>query len=184
MVGDTIVKKLQVATGILALSVLMAGCSSSESKQDTANTATTVATTVNPQAALLQFTAKDVEGNLRNSSEWIGKQPVIINFWGTWCGPCRREIPELVKLYAEYKDKGIEIVSLAVRDTPEKVIKFTAQNDMNWVMLMATQEVSRKYGVTGVPTTVFFNRKGEPVNRFVGPRPYAVFKEQFEAILR
>ena len=177
-------KRLHIAAGIFALSVLIAGCSSSESKQDTTNTATAEAITVSPQAALLQFTAIDVEGNLRNSSEWIGKKPVVINFWGTWCGPCRREIPELVKLYAEYKDKGIEIVSLAIRDTPEKVIKFTEQNDMNWVMLMATQEASRKYAVTGVPTTVFFNRKGEPVNRFVGPRTYEVFKEQFEAILK
>jgi thiol-disulfide isomerase/thioredoxin len=184
MVGDTIVKRLQVALSIIALSVMMTACSSSESKQDTGTPANTTAVADAAPSPMLQFSAKDVEGNIRNSSEWIGKQPVIINFWGTWCGPCRREIPELVKLYAEYKDKGIEIVSLAIRDTPEKVIKFTEQNDMNWVMLIATQEASRKYGVTGVPTTVFFNRKGEPVNKFVGPRSYEVFKQQFEAILQ
>jgi len=134
-------------------------------------------------APAIQFTAYDIDGKLHQADEWIGKQPVILNFWGTWCGPCRREIPELIRLHAEYKDKGVEIISIAVRDTPTKVKKLTEQLGMNWVMLMDNRKISRDFRVTGIPTSFFINSKGEVIHKFVGPRSYDVFKRAFEAIL-
>lgn len=136
-----------------------------------------------PSAPTIQFSAYDIDGKLRQADEWIGKQPVILNFWGTWCPPCRREIPELIKLYAEYKNKGVEIVSIAVRDTPTKVRKYTQQQGMHWVMLMDNRKISRDFRITGVPTSFFINSKGEVIHKFVGPRSYDVFKQAFEAIL-
>lgn len=144
-------------------------------------------------SADVSFTAVDLTGTMRESSEWIGQRPVVLNFWGTWCPPCRREIPELVKLYDEYKDKGLEIVSLAINDTPAKVDNYSRQNGMNWTMLIADRQLSKDFKVTGVPTTIFFDRNGKivmvkdyngkMVDRFVGPRPYEVFKQAFDAIL-
>jgi len=138
--------------------------------------------TVTPE----MFAAYDVEGNLHQSSEWIGKQPVVINVWGTWCPPCRREIPELVRLYDEYHKKGVEMLGMAVArgDTPQKVESFAEQHNMKWVMLMAQNQHLYALGVlTGVPTTIFYDRKGHEVNRFVGPRDYETFKRAFESIL-
>ncbi|UCE24045.1 MAG: TlpA family protein disulfide reductase [Candidatus Zixiibacteriota bacterium] len=125
------------------------------------------------------FTTYDIDGNLRNSAEWVGQQPVVLNFWGTWCPPCRKEIPDLVKLYAEFRPRGIEILGLAVRDNPDNVIKYSREHGMNWVMLMADNSLAMRYRLTGVPTTIFIDRSGKEVGRFVGPRDYETFKEAF-----
>ena len=66
----------------------------------------------------IQFTAYNLNGAPQHTSEWIGKGPVVLNFWGTWCPPCRREIPDLVRVYNELHPQGIEILGLAVRDRP------------------------------------------------------------------
>jgi thiol-disulfide isomerase/thioredoxin len=149
--------------------------------QQTSVTATTPAAS---KQNLVQFEVYDIKGNLRNSNEWIGKQPTVVNVWGTWCPPCRREIPDLVKLNSEYSGKGIALLGLAVRDTPQKVQKFAAMNKMDWLMMIGERNHLLTLGVTtGVPTTIFYNRDGKETQRFVGPRSYEVFKKAFEAIL-
>ncbi len=130
------------------------------------------------------FTAYDAYGNVRNTAEWVGKQPVVLNFWGTWCPPCRREIPDLVRVYNEFKSQGIEMIGLAVNDTPDKVIRFAGENGMNWVMLMADQSLGVRFQLTGVPTTIFISRDGKELGRFVGPRSYEIFKEAFQLALQ
>ena len=130
------------------------------------------------------FTAYDVDGNLRSTAEWVGKQPVVLNFWGTWCPPCRKEIPDLVKVYDEFQDHGIEMIGLAVNDIPDNVIKFSMQNKMNWVMLMADPAMAQRYKITGVPTTIFIGRDGKELGRFVGPRDYETFKVAFTLTLQ
>jgi len=131
------------------------------------------------------WTAKDIDGVIHESSEWIGKQPVVINFWGTWCPPCRREIPDLVKAYREFSPKGVEIISIALRDSPGKVRDYAAKANMEWVMLMGgDQKMLADYRFTGgVPTTIFLDRSGKEITRFVGPRNLAIFRQAFEAIL-
>ncbi len=106
------------------------------------------------------FTAYDTDGTLRNSTEWVGKKPIVLNFWGTWCPPCRKEIPDLVKIYNELHPQGIEIIGLAVRDQSDNVIQFAKENGMNWVMLMADNSLAMRYKITGVPTTIFVSRDG------------------------
>ena len=189
---------------ILCLMLLVSCSGDSQSKNDSASDATSnsaVATkelsqpTTQPPttSTAVSMAVYDTNGKLRNLNEWIGKQPVVVNFWGTWCGPCRREIPELVKLYDEYRAKGIEIVSLALRDTPDKVDTYTAQAGMKWVMLMGDRNIATRYRISGVPTTIFYDRdgnqarvqdqNGQTVDRFVGPRSYATFKAAFDSIL-
>lgn len=151
-------------------------------KTATQQTQTTAAT--ESKSNLVSFAAYDIKGNLHNSDEWIGKQPTVVNVWGTWCPPCRREIPELVLLNAEFEKKGVALLGLAVRDTPQKVEAYAANNKMTWLMMMGERKHLYALGVTtGVPTTIFFNREGKEVQRFVGPRSYDVFKQAFEAIL-
>ena len=139
---------------------------------------------VNPTSEIVRFSALDVNGKQRSSDEWIGQQPVVINIWGTWGPPCRREIPDLVRLYEEYRSKGVEILGLAVRDTPQQVEGFAAKNNMKWVMLMGErQNVLTLGSIRGVPTTIFLDKNGKELNRFVGPRDYGTFKQAFESIL-
>ena len=130
------------------------------------------------------FNAQDINGKWHSAEEWLGKKPVVINFWGTWCGPCRREIPDLVKLYAEYKDRGVELISLAVNDTPDKVKEYSSANKMDWVLLMAEDQILIDYKATfGIPSTIFIDKNGNEVTRFIGMQDYQTLKTGFDAIL-
>ena len=174
--------KIRAALTVLALiSLIIAGCSSSgSSNKPDGNSNTATVNSIN----VPQFSAKDIDGELRHSSEWLGKQPVVINVWGTWCPPCRREIPDLAKLYEEYKPKGVELISLAVKDTPERVRQYAERNNMNWVLLMSEDQILIDYKATrGVPTTIFIDKNGNEVARFIGMKDYDALKKGFEAIL-
>jgi len=167
---------------------LLVGCSSSDTHE--ADASSTVKQTAGyPQAAAggptFEFTATDLEGNLHRSEEWIGKQPVVLNFWGTWCPPCRREIPDLVKVYNEFQDQGVAMLGLTIlrRETPADVQSVADQYGMDWQMLIAKDNLLMKYQITGVPTTFFLDREGKIQQVFVGPRGYSEFKQAFQAIL-
>lgn len=156
-------------------------CGKSESKSEGDTSSNTETVTVSGTS----FMAYDSGGKLRNSDEWIGKQPVVLNFWGTWCPPCRREVPDLVRLYSEYRGKGIEMIGLAVKDEPGDVREYANRNGMDWEMLMADQDIIYQWQATqGVPTTIFLDRTGREIGRFVGAQSYETFKPAFEAILR
>ena len=183
--------KVLVTALVLSLATLLVVSCSNE-KAQSKNTTTTAATkdysstttsASQSDETLLQFTASDLDGNMQSSSTWVGKQPLVINFWGTWCPPCRKEIPDLVRLYKEYHPKGVEIVGLAVRDTPKKVRAFSQKNGMEWVMLMANNDVAYKFKISSIPTTIFVDRNGKIVEKFIGMRGYEAFKKAFESIL-
>jgi len=170
---------------IVTLIALMAvfqflSCSGgNDSSQNQANTGAQ-ASTINVPI----FNAQDLNGRWHSADEWLGKQPVVINFWGTWCGPCRREIPDLVKLNEEYSAKGVVLISLAVNDTPGSVREYAAANKMDWVLLMAEDQILIDYkATTGIPTTIFIEKSGNEVTRFIGMRDYQTLKQGFDAIL-
>jgi thiol-disulfide isomerase/thioredoxin len=136
-----------------------------------------------PPGPGIQFTADDSNGSSQVSNQWIGKQPVVLNFWGTWCPPCRQEIPDLIKLYDEYHPKGVEMLGLSVGDSPTEVRNFSSEKGMKWIMLMANDGVKNAYQIgKGVPVTIFLDKDGKEVKRFVGNQSYEDFKPFFEAI--
>ena len=133
------------------------------------------------------FTLATTEGDLVSLSDLKGKV-VLLNFWGTWCGPCRIELPDFVKLYDKYNKKGLEIVGITVRrgESIEDVAKFQEQWGLNYLLLNdingnevseVTMDYSRAIGqmISGIPTTLIINREGFIVSRFVGPRKEQVF---------
>jgi thiol-disulfide isomerase/thioredoxin len=133
--------------------------------------------------AATSLEAYDLSGTLRRFDEWIGKQPVVVNIWGTWCPPCRREIPDLIKLYDEFGPKGVEIIGLAVeRGSPDNVGRFAQQMGMQWVMLIGSREHLVQYQTSSVPTTIFYDRNGNVVGRMTGMRSYEEFRPAFELI--
>lgn len=194
---DQLNMKNLLTTLILGLTVMVGlSCSSSESGSTPKDTATpqaqvpaqtaTPSVSKSPAAlAVARFSTIDTEMKTHQLSEWVGKTPVVINFWGTWCPPCRREIPGLVRLYDEYKDRGVEIVSLAIerRAGPAEVKRFTDQAGMKWVQLMASEDILKAFRYTGsVPTTIFLDQNGNETARYVGARDYNTFKRDFEKL--
>jgi cytochrome c biogenesis protein CcmG/thiol:disulfide interchange protein DsbE len=107
----------------------------------------------------------------------------VLDFWATWCPPCRAEIPDFIDLQNEYGSQGVQIVGIAL-DEPEKVLAFARQNGMNYPVLLGSDEVSMKYGgIEGIPTTFIIDRDGKIVNRFEGFRPREVFETEIKKVL-
>ena len=114
------------------------------------------------------FKLKDLEEQTRDVKEWDG-QVLMINFWATWCPPCRKEIPAFIELQEKYKDKGFKIVGVAL-DEKQAVIDFTDPLGVNYPVLMAEQEgikLSKAYGnrLGVLPFTVIVDRKSNIVHR-------------------
>ena len=119
-----------------------------------------------------EFVLPDVDGTPQAVSQWDGRV-MVINFWATWCAPCRHEIPIFVELQGLYADRGLQFVGIAI-DDPVSVGEFALEVGMNYPRLhgqLDAMEVSKQYGngVGGLPFTVVVNRDGEIVARKSGP---------------
>ncbi len=90
-------------------------------------------------------------------------KPVVIIFWATWCGPCRKEIPQIKELYLKYAPKGVEFLAIAVgwRQTEDDVARFQIKNELPYQILWdKDNEVSEKYYVQGIPTNLIIDQDG------------------------
>jgi DsbE subfamily thiol:disulfide oxidoreductase len=121
---------------------------------------------VGKPAPNFQLTALD--GKQVSLSDYRGKA-VLLNFWATWCGPCRIEMPWFVDLQKKYSGQGFEIVGVAMDDSGEKAIKdFTQQIGTNYTVLLGKDAVGDAYGVEGMPTTFFIGRDGKVIDQTLG----------------
>lgn len=128
------------------------------------------------------FTLTNLDGKSVSLSDFRGKV-VVLDFWATWCPPCKREIPDFIDLQKEYGSQGVQIVGIAL-DEPEKVQAFARQNGMNYPILLGSDEISLRYGgISGIPTTFIIDKSGKIVNRFVGFRPRQVFETEIKKLL-
>ena len=114
------------------------------------------------------FKLKDLEDKTRDVKEWDGKV-LMVNFWATWCPPCRKEIPAFIELQEKYQDKGFQIIGVAL-DEKQAVIDFTDPMGVNYPVLMAEQEgikLSKAYGnrLGVLPFTVIVDRKSNIIHR-------------------
>jgi len=95
---------------------------------------------------------------------------VVLNFWATWCGPCKVEIPSFVELYSKYKDKGLVIVGVSIDDSPEQLQSFMKEYRMNYPVLQMKPEVEDFWGpFYGYPTTFVIARDGSICTKHLGP---------------
>ena len=173
---------LLLAAALTAL--LTFGCgkdSSSTSTPKSTPTAGPAATaTNNPRE---RFILNDLFGQKRRWSEFVGK-PLVINFWATWCGPCRYEMPVLKKLYAEYKPKGLEIVGISVDRTLDPVTPFVYQMQIPWVIVHGDSRVVEEFKLgRGIPMTIFFDASGKEIGRVTGAQPEPVFRDYFNRLV-
>ncbi len=124
------------------------------------------------------FELEGSDGKTVRLSDFKGKV-VILDFWATWCGPCRAEIPSYVDLYEKYNKKGLEIIGVSLdRDGWTPVKPFMESYKINYPIVMGNMQVVQAYGgINSIPTTFIINRKGEVVERKIGARPVEYFEQ-------
>jgi len=130
------------------------------------------------------FSLKDLSSKKVHLSDFKGKV-VLINFFATWCPPCRLEIPELVEIYNQNKKKGLIIlgVSLDMEKAPFVLKGFVRDMKIPYPILIGTQEVAERYEVSGIPTTVVINKDGKIHKRFKGLVPTEHLETAIKALL-
>jgi thiol-disulfide isomerase/thioredoxin len=135
----------------------------------------------NPEMAP-PFLLRDVNGGIVSTADWKGKV-VILNFWATWCPPCREEIPELVKLQAMYRDKLQVIGASEDEDGPQKVQQFVKMYRMNYPIVMATRELIDNYGgVPALPTSFVIDPQGRVMTKHTGLYEYEVYEREVRVL--
>ncbi|OGT29543.1 MAG: hypothetical protein A2W28_07205 [Gammaproteobacteria bacterium RBG_16_51_14] len=106
------------------------------------------------------FTLLLIDGKNFNLSDYKGK-PILINFFASWCLPCREEMPALEKIAHEYKPKGVVFLGIAIDDTEEKMKNFIAKYGVTFpVGLDKTAAIQKSFGLYGIPTTYFIDKRG------------------------
>ena len=140
------------------------------------------------------FKLATIDGEEFYLSDYSGKV-VMLNFWGTWCPPCRKEIPDLVNLQKKYNKDGLEIVGITLNSgSASEIQKFADGEDMNYTILTdfgndETHAVTNLYGqtlgqpISSIPTTLIIDREGYIVKGYLGPRSEEVFYNDLKEYL-
>ncbi len=106
------------------------------------------------------FTLNDLQGNPVALSDFRGKT-VFVNFWATWCPPCRAEMPEIESLYQEYKDRGVVVIGVDIMEAQAQVRQYVQQGGYSWIFVLDTSgKVAVDYRITAIPTSFFIDKDG------------------------
>jgi peroxiredoxin len=136
----------------------------------------------NAKAANLDFTMKDMTGKSVKLEDYRGKV-ILLDFWATWCGPCKYEIPGFVQLQEQYGKDGLQVIGISVDDTVDKLEPFVRQFRMNYPILLGLghDEVQDAYGpVIGIPISVIISRDGRICAKHMGLPPTKSSSEPLE----
>jgi peroxiredoxin len=138
-----------------------------------------------PSAPAPDWKLKDVDGNIVTLAQFKGKV-VILDFWATWCPPCRTEIPGYVALQKKYGGDGLVVVGVSVdTDGVGPVKKFIKDIGINYIVVMADDDIQNAYGpLQGYPTTFIIDRDGHIRDRKLGRLPAAEYEKEVLAVLR
>jgi len=123
--------------------------------------ATAAQATVAAQAPAPDFTLKGADGRNLRLQEQRG-QVVLVNFWATWCGPCRQEMPHLNRLYDKYRSSGFTLLAVNIDDDPRTAVNTAAKMGLRFPVLLDTDKaVSKRYDLGSMPATVLIDRDGK-----------------------
>ena len=129
------------------------------------------------------FTLLDIHGNEKKLSDFKDKV-IILDFWATWCPPCRMEIPHFIDLYNEYKDEGLEVIGVALDRNVERVGPFAEEIGINYTVLLGNRDVTDLYGgIMSIPTTFILDRDGKIRKKYIGYRDKEVFEKDIKELL-
>lgn len=172
-----------IAVVVFAAGALYVGLSTGGESRGAQN----IATTENPGE--LRIPAPEVEFDTPGqSSASLGDhrgEVVVLNFWGTWCPPCREELPHLVELHEEIEPRGGVVIGVAVDSgTPEEVMEFARGYGVEYpIWLSGTQKVVSEFQVMGFPTTLLIDRDGVIRRKYLGPQTAEGLMTEIEGLL-
>jgi thiol-disulfide isomerase/thioredoxin len=131
------------------------------------------------------FSLKTLDGKTVELTKLKGKA-VLVNFWATWCPPCRAEIPDFIKAYDVYKSKGFEIVGIALDEDGWTAVKpFMEKNKINYPIVLGDMKVVEDYGnPSGIPTSFFIDKNGNIVDHVVGMLRKEILEQKIKAVLK
>jgi thiol-disulfide isomerase/thioredoxin len=127
-----------------------------------------------PPHQAADFTLQDMDENSHSLKDYRGKV-VMLNFWATWCPPCRQEMPSMEALNQLYEDEGFTVLAINEWEDADRVFVYTGQLSTSPtfpILFDKTGKVADKYEVKGLPTTVLLNKKGQVVYRAIGGRDF------------
>jgi thiol-disulfide isomerase/thioredoxin len=130
------------------------------------------------------FTLQSLDGKSMRLSDLRGKA-VLLNFWATWCGPCKVEMPWFVELQKQYGAQGLQIVGVAMDDaSKEDIAKFAKDMGVNYPILIGKESVGDEYGgVVALPETFFIGRDGKVVDKIIGLKGKAEIEDTIKKAL-
>ena len=130
------------------------------------------------------FTVTDLNRTTVQLSALRGKV-VLIDFWATWCPPCKAEIPHFKELHSAYRAKGLEVIGLSLdQGGPAEVAAFVKQQGILYPVALATPAIVQAYGgIRGIPTTFLVDKRGRIAEKYVGYQDKKVFEEKIVALL-
>jgi peroxiredoxin len=174
------------ALGALALAILTMTVPMRWGGKQTAKAPDGVACPANAKTANLDFTMKDMDGKNVRLSDYKGKV-ILLDFWATWCGPCKFEIPGFVELQEKYGKDGLQVIGVSVDDTVDKLRPFVKQFKMNYPVLqgLGHDDVQDAYGpIIGIPINVLISRDGKICAKHMGLPPSKSSKDPLEKAIK
>jgi len=131
-----------------------------------------------------EFSLPELSGQTLVLSAYRGKV-VVLDFWATWCDPCREEIPHLVDLQNKYRDQGLQIIGISMDDGPEPVRDFYQRYRMNYPVAMGDAKIGELYGgVLGLPIAFLIGRDGRIAAKHIGATDLSVLEREIKALLQ
>ena len=167
----------------LAVALAAAGCGGGNKAPEEAGRASGEPAGTEGSAAPA-FTLPDLQGRSVSLADFKGKV-VVVNFWATWCPPCKAEIPDFVRFQAKYRDRGLAIVGLSMDAGGAREVRpFAEEHEVNYTMLIGNDDIAQAYGgIVGIPTSFVIARDGTIVKKFVGYTDPRVWEETLEPLL-
>ncbi|UCF71500.1 MAG: TlpA family protein disulfide reductase [candidate division WOR-3 bacterium] len=158
--------KKNVLMLLLIAGIVLVTCGSKENSKST-------------DPVLADFSLRSLDGNEIKLADTEG-QVVLIDFWATWCPPCRNSIPTFIRLYNKYHEHGFTILGIGL-DDEQALLKYRDEVGIPYPVLIGNNDVAKAYGVTGIPKTIFVDRKGRVRKTQVGFAPE--LEAQFDALI-
>jgi peroxiredoxin len=126
----------------------------------------------------------DLNGKIVRFSDFRGRV-LILDFWATWCAPCRVEIPHFVELQKHYGDRGLTVIGISLDEQEPEVVKnFVKQLGVNYPIVIGSEKVAEAYGgINGLPTTFVIDRQGRIASEHIGYDDKATFEKEVQSLL-